>query len=205
MADMDERSRARPLFWVKPEDPEGEPISRELLDAAEAIFSRVVYLTGQMLNDEARAPQVLEAAVYSVWRRMSNQSPGQPITSPEAYLFRAVVRELADIRAKESRLQYGHSTEDLSRLADRGGDDWVKSLERAIDVEVLLSHADRRTRALYEFWSAGDSWKAVAKHMGIANAENARALFRYGIRRAWERLIRRGRSRRPGPEDETDQ
>ncbi len=61
-----------------------------------------------------------------------------------------------------------------------------------IDVEVLLSHADGRTRALYEFWSAGDSWKAVARHLGIARGENARGLFRYGIRKAWERMLSRG-------------
>jgi hypothetical protein len=205
MADMDERKPTRPLFWVNPEDRKGEQISRELLNAAEAIFSRVVYLTGHLLNDEARAPQILERAVHSVWERMQNQSKGEPIVSHEAYLFRAVVRELADIRAKESRLEYGYPTEALGRMGARDEDDWVKTLEREIDVEILLSHADRRTRALYQFWAAGDSWKVVAKHMGIASGENARGLFRYGIRKAWERLLSRGGPKPPEPEDESDQ
>jgi hypothetical protein len=197
---MDERKPTQPLYWVNPEDRNGEPIGKDLLKAAEAIFSRVVYVTGQVLHEEARAPQILEKVVHSVWERMQNQSKGEEIINLEAYLYRSVVRELADLQAKEFRLQYGYPTEALGRIGARDEDAWVTKLNQGIQVEILLSHADQRTRALYEFWSAGDSWKTIARHLGIARGENARGLFRYGIRKAWERML--SRRRRP-PEDES--
>ncbi len=199
MAAMDERKPTQPLFWVNPEDRNGEPIGQDLLNAAEAVFSRVVYVTGQFLHDEARAPQILEKVVHSVWERMQNQSKGEEIVNLEAYVYRSVVRELAGIQLKESRVQYGYPTEALGRMGARDEDAWVTSLNQEIQVEILLSHADGRTRALYQFWSAGDSWKTIAKHLGIARGENARGLFRYGIRKAWERML--SRRRRP-PDDE---
>ncbi len=130
MAAMDERKPTRPLFWVNPEDRKGEPIGHDLLNAAEAIFSRVVYLTGQFLHDEARAPQILEKVVHSVWERMQNQSKGEQIVNLEAYLFRSVVRELAGIHAKEARLQYGYPTEALGQMGARDEDAWVTRLDR---------------------------------------------------------------------------
>jgi len=189
---MGERKPTQPLFWVNPEDRNGEPIDQELLKAAEAIFSRVVHLTGQFLHDEARAPQILEKVVHSVWRRMQNQSKGEKIVNLDSYLFRSVVRELDGIRAKESRLLFGYPGNNLGRIDARDEDAWVTRLEREIDVEILLSHADSRTRALYEVRSAGDSWKSIAREMGIACGENARGLFRYGIRKAWEAMLNRG-------------
>ncbi len=189
---MEDKGPTRPLLWVNPNDKRGEPIPEALIQAAHRIFSRVVYLTNQFLHDEASAPQILEESVHAVWEVIRSKSEDEQILSFEAYLFRAVVRNLGQRRARESRISYGYTLEDLERLS-ASRNDWVPAITVELQVEELLSYANQRTRELYLHQAIGDSWNQTAKEMGISSGDNARKLFRYGIARALERLLGRAR------------
>jgi len=191
---MEEKGPSRPLLWVNPNDRRGEPIDEALIQAAHRIFSRVVYLTGQFLHDEASAPQILEESVHAVWEAIRNKSEGEQIVSLEAYLFRTVVRNLGQRRARESRISYGYALEDLGRMSASRNEDWPSAIVRELEAEELLSYADHRTRELYVHRALGDSWGETAKGMGISSADNARNLFRYGVQKALERILSRKRS-----------
>lgn len=104
---------------------------------------------------------------------------------------------MTDILLKEKKTEYVHCLEELERLAASETDEWVLSFERDLQVEQVLSHMDLREREIFARKSTGDSWSDVAKEMGIENAEKARSLFRYGIRKARERLLER--VKRPKP------
>src|SRR5437868_8535215 len=189
---MNEPRPTRPLFWMDGKDPTGEPIDSALIEAARKIFERVEYLTELQLHDVARAPQILEQSVHDVAAAIRNKTAeDEVVENLEAYLYRAVVRKINDIQARERRIEYVHSLELLERLAARGEDDWVTAFQRDLQLEEILSHLDPRTREIFTRRASGDSWDEVAKAMGISGGDNARSLFRYGVRKARERLLKR--------------
>jgi len=191
---MDEPRPTRPLFWMDEKGPTGEPIDSVLIEAASRIFERVAYLTELQLHDLARAPQVLEQSVYDVAATMRHKTAeDEKVENLEAYLYRAVVRKINDIQARERRIEYVQSLELLERLAAGGRDDWVTAFQRDLQLEETLSHLDPRTREIFTRRASGDSWDEVAKAMGISDGDNARSLFRYGVRKARERLLKRNR------------
>ena len=144
-----------------------------LIEAARKIFERVEYLTELQLHDVARAPQILEQSVHDVAAAIRNKTAeDEVVENLEAYLYRAVVRKINDIQARERRIEYVHSLELLERLAARGEDDWVTAFQRDLQLEEILSHLDPRTREIFTRRASGDSWDEVAKAMGISGGDN---------------------------------
>jgi hypothetical protein len=189
---MDEPKPTRPLFWMDQKDPTGQPIDSALIEAASKIFERVAYLTELQLHDMPRAPEILEQSVHDVAAAIRNKTAEDEVVGNlEAYLYRAVVRKINDIQARQNRIDYVQSLGLLERLALDRGDDWVTAFQRDLQLEEILGHLDSRTREFFARRASGDSWNEIAEAMGISNAANAMSLFRYGLRKARERLLKR--------------
>ena len=81
-----------PPFWMSDKDRKGRSIPQSLLDLAQRVWSRVVYLTERELKDTARAAEILETAVGVVSRVMQRRGPDHRILDPESYLYWAAAR-----------------------------------------------------------------------------------------------------------------
>jgi DNA-directed RNA polymerase specialized sigma24 family protein len=136
------------------------------------------------LGDTALAAEVVEGVVHSAAKAHRDK----PIKNPDSYLLSGVVRRVKKLLARERRIEYRGTLEELEGLKGAWDTSWVAELDNRILVQELMGYMDGETRDLFFKWVRGDEWEEIAGDLGISvNAAQHR--LRYGIDKARERVF----------------
>src|SRR5690606_16455495 len=120
-------------------------------------------------------------------RTIRQKQGGEAVRNIEAYLFWSFVREYAEQKSKELRIQYLGSLEPLESLQSDELD-WVSWVEDEILLEELTSYMDPKTRRMFVLRVFGYSWAEIGRKFEIS-AHNAEVQFSYGLKKARKRLF----------------
>jgi DNA-directed RNA polymerase specialized sigma24 family protein len=136
------------------------------------------------LGDTAVAADIVEGVVHSAAKAHRHK----PIKNPDSYLLSGIVRRVKKLLAREQRVEYRGSLEELEGLKGAWDTNWVAELDNRILVQQLVGFMDRETKDLFLKWVRGDEWEEIAGDLGISvNAAQHR--LRYGLEKARERVL----------------
>jgi hypothetical protein len=109
------------------------------------------------------------------------------------------VRRVKKLLAREQRIEYRGSLEELEGLKGAWDTNWVAELDNRILVQELVGLMDRETRDLFFKRVRGDEWEELAGDLGITvNAAQHR--LRYGLEKAREHVFQpTNRNSKPVP------
>jgi DNA-directed RNA polymerase specialized sigma24 family protein len=187
---MQEQSVSPPL-WISGTDKNGKLVSRDVIEAAHRIWTRVLQHLRYHGHDIAPAAEILESTCHCVSRAIRPKRCGNHIRSLESYLFWAFVRKYNRQMIREGRIQYVESVEAFADRASERDNSWVSALEDEIQFKQLLGLLDTRTRLTLMRRISGDSWAEIGKSLDIS-AHNAEVQFGNGIKKAKSRMLGQG-------------
>jgi DNA-directed RNA polymerase specialized sigma24 family protein len=159
-------------------------VDLRLIEAAHKIWGRARLVVIRYLAEDTEAPEILEAAVDSASRAISNH---QPIQFFEPYLLRSVARESVRRLRKNKRVEYVGNT-DLERLAGAVSGDLDRRLDDAKRIEIFRACLDEQGRTMYDLRVLDFDWRSIAKLTGYADAHSAEVQFRKKFSRALDRF-----------------
>ena len=136
-----------PPLWISETDEHGDRVSREVIDAAHRIWSRVLQYVRHEGQDLAPAAEILESACHCVSKAMRRSLQRNHIRSIDSYLYWAFVRRYNRRMAREARIQYVKSVETFTEGRIEPDQSWVSMLEDEIQFRQFLSFLDPKTRA----------------------------------------------------------
>jgi len=150
--------------WVLNSAPRQTWISRILQTAAEAYWQDARRIVAARVGDESLAAELLEAAVRKTADHFSNSPPAktEEVVARLGQFFRSEVRRKA---RKYKRLVFAGSAINLDRSIGYSG---TISVESKIDLDTMLYDTEPEIRAaLLSRYGNGESWRNIAKRLGI--------------------------------------
>lgn len=180
-----------PPLWISETDEHGDRVSREVIDAAHRIWSRVLQYVRHEGQDLAPAAEILESACHCVSKAMRRSRQRNHIRSIDSYLYWAFVRRYNRRMAREARIQYVKSVETFTEGRIEPDQSWVSMLEDEIQFRQFLSYLDPKTRVVVIRRLRGDSWAEIGQTFEIS-AHNAEVQFANAIKKARSRLFGQG-------------
>ena len=184
-------SASPPPLWISETDEHGNRISREVIEAAHRIWSRVLQYIWHEGQDLAPAAEILESACQCVSRAMRRSRQRNHIHNIDSYLYWAFVRRYSRRMAREARIQYVKSMETFTDGRIQPDHSWVLMLEDEIQFKQLLGYLDPKTRQMLMRRISGDSWAEIGESLGIST-HNSEVQFANGIKKARSRLFGQG-------------
>src|SRR5262249_23799932 len=178
-----------PPFWTPGTDRKGRPVPQVLIEAAQHIWPRVLYLTERELKDKALGAEILDKAVCVVSNIMYRKGPQERILDPESYLYWAAARILYRTVEREKMIQVIDNLEPLTVPKKGRYRDSLTGTRKKLLIHQVMRHMDRRTRRMFVLRVKGYSWAEVGKFFGIT-ANNAAVQYNSGIERARRRILR---------------
>ena len=188
---MQEHLSVSPPLWISGTDENGKLVTREVIQAAHRIWTRVLQHLRYNGQDIAPAAEILESACHCVSRAVRRKRCGNHIRSLDSYLFWAFVRKYNRQMIREGRIQYVESVEVFADRAIERDNSWVSALEDEIQFKQLLGLLDTKTRLILMRRISGDSWAEIGKSLDIS-AHNAEVQFGNGIKKAKSRMLGQG-------------
>jgi DNA-directed RNA polymerase specialized sigma24 family protein len=174
--------RKRNAAEVKRRDP--LEVAGPLAEAAPGTWRAGLAYAERYLGDTALAAEIVEGVVHSAAKAHRHK----PIKNPDSYLLSGIVRRVKKLLAREQRVEYRGSLEELEGLKGAWDTSWVAELDKRILVQELVDLMDTETRDLFFKWVRGDEWEEIAGDLGIS-ANAAQHRLRYGIEKARERVF----------------
>ncbi|MEZ5398723.1 MAG: hypothetical protein R2729_03585 [Bryobacteraceae bacterium] len=184
-----------PPLWISETDEHGNPVSREVIEAAHRIWSRVLQYVRAAGQDLAPAAEILEAACHCVSRAIRRSRQRNHIRSLDSYLYLAFVRKYNRRMVREERIQYVDSVETFVDGRIEPDHSWVSMLEDEIQFKQILSYLDPKIQVMVIRRLRRDSWAEIGQAFGIS-AHNAEVQFANAIKKARSRLLGKGSERR---------
>lgn len=180
-----------PPLWISETDDNGNRVSREVVEAAHRIWSRVLQYIRHEGHDLAPAAEILESACHCVSRAMRRSRQRNHIHNIDSYLYWAFVRKYTRQMAREARIQYVKSMETFTDGRIVPDQSWVAMLEDEIQFKQFLTCLDPTMRVVVIRRLRGDSWAEIGQTFEIS-AHNAEVQFANAIKKARSRLFGRG-------------
>lgn len=180
-----------PPLWISETDDKGNRVSREVVEAAHRIWSRVLQYIRHEGRDLAPAAEILESACHCVSRAMRRSRQRNHIHNIDSYLYWAFVRKYTRQMAREARIQYVKSMETFTDGRIVPDQSWVAMLEDEIQFKQFLTCLDPKMRVVVIRRLRGDSWAEIGQMFEIS-AHNAEVQFANAIKKARSRLFGRG-------------
>jgi len=200
-------SEADPPVWIWQSDQSGTgtAVDTDLLDAARRNWARVRSYAERHQQDSAKAADILEVVLLSLSRaRRAHRKSASPIRNLDSYLYVAFVRRLNRHVARQPKIQFVGSLQDLEALSGTQTRSKPPIVEDELLVRELLRYTNRRTRDMFFLRTSGYSWREVARILRTT-ANSAQVLFNTGIGKARARIMKQKGSARPsGVGDKTD-
>ena len=112
----------------------------------------------------------------------------EAIVHPDAYLFKAILREVGKRLRGNEQVTYVGTLSDLEFVKDSSDAEWAKSLVDHLFIQEFTSAMDDEAREVYFKWAKKDSWEEIAKDLGCS-VQSAKDRLRHGILRAKRRLL----------------
>ncbi len=182
-------SKNDPPFWMPDKDRKGRSIPRSLLDLAQLVWSRVVYLTERELKDTARAAEILETAVGVVSRLMQRRGPNHRILDPESYLYWAEARIVYRIVEREKMVQFIYDLEPVLQAKAGNYRNRMSGTQTQLLIRQIMRYMDARTRRMFLLRVKGFSWEQVGAFVGM-KANHAAVAYNAGVERTRQRILR---------------
>lgn len=182
-----------PPFWMPDKDRKGRSIPQSLLDVAQLVWPRVVYLTERELKDIGGAAEILEKAVCVVSRVMQRRGPDHRILDPESYLYWVAARILYKTVEREKMVQFIHDLEPVLQAKTGSYRDRMSGIQKQLLIRQIMRYMDTRTRGMFLLRVKGYSWEEIGEFLGM-KANNAAVAYNAGVERARQRIL----SCRPG-------
>src|SRR5262245_31773461 len=182
-------SKNDPPFWMPDKDRKGRSIPKSLLDLAQVVWSRVVYLTERELKDTARAAEILETAVGVVSRVMQRRGPDHRILDPESYLYWAAARIVYRTLEREKMVQFIDDLEPVLHAQTGSYRSRMSGTEKQILIRQIMRYMDTRTRGMFLLRVKGFTWEQIGAFAGM-KANPAAVAYNEGVERARHRILR---------------
>ncbi|MGD0326633.1 MAG: hypothetical protein ABSD45_23170, partial [Terriglobia bacterium] len=167
MATMRGDSRANPPVWIWQSEGSGATVEKDLLDAARRNWARLLSYARRYDQDSSIAADILETVLLAISRtRRAHRISGNPIRNLDSYLYVAFVRRLNRQVARQPKIQFVGSLQDLdafSGIHTRGN---PSTVEDELLVRELLNYMTGRSRDMFFLRTNGYSWKEVARFLG---------------------------------------
>ena len=181
---MDQRNGDQTRLWIRDRDSLGNTVDPRLIATAHRIWEWTRLKVVRYLIEDTEAPEILDAAVDSASRAMSN---GQPIKFFESYLMTSVVREAIRRSRRNQRIAYMDST-DLERIATPVFMDLDRQIDDSKRTKRLRACFDELGRKMYDLRVLDYDWKSIARLTGYADAHSAEVQFRKRLDKALGRF-----------------
>lgn len=166
-------------------------MNADLLECARRAWPRVLsYARRQVptqlsINEkDSLAAEVWESVLCSVSRTLGRtRRDRRKILDLESYLIGAFQHRLNRALQKDKRRQRTIELvppHELARRADNDKVDWVRELERDLQIQQIVARMDDWTRATWASRQYGYSWREIAEQSGMTEPQ-AKMRFRYAI------------------------
>lgn len=191
---------ANPPVWIWQSDGSGTAVETDLLDAARRNWARVLSYARRYEQDSSIAADVLEAVLLAISRaRRAHRRLGNPIRNLDSYMYVAFVRRLNRHVARQPKIQFVGSLQDLDAFGGVQTRGSSPTVEDELLVRELLKYMTGHPRDMFFLRTSGYSWKEVARFLGTT-ANSAQVLFNKGIEKARSRIMKLTGSRRRSSE-----
>lgn len=165
--------------------------NQELRECARRAWPRVLSYARRQVpihvstdEKDSLATEVWEGVLCSVSRTLGRTKRArQKIVDLESYLIGAFQHRLNRALKKDKRR---HRTielippAELAKLADTRNIDWVRELERDLQIQQIVARMDDWTRAAWAGRQYGYTWREIAQQSGMTESQ-AKMRFRYAI------------------------
>jgi DNA-directed RNA polymerase specialized sigma24 family protein len=190
---------ADPPVWISKPDGSGAAVETDLLDAARRNWARVLSYAQRYEQDSSVAADILETVLLAISRaRGSRRNSGSPIRNLDSYLYVAFIRRLNRHVAKQPKIEFVGSLQDLDALSGNQTRGSAPTVEDDLLVRELLRYMNQRARHTFLLRTSGYSWKETASFLRTT-ANSAQVLFNKGVGKARGRIMKvKGSRRQPG-------
>ena len=181
---------ANPPVWIWQSEGSGTTVETDLLDAARRNWARVLSYARRYGQDSSIAADILEAVLLAISRaRRASRMLGNPIRNLDSYLYVAFVRRLNRHVARQPKIQFVGSLQDLDAFSGIHTPSSPSTVEDELLVRELLQYMTGGPRDMFFLRTSGYSWKEVARFLGTT-ANSAQVLFNKGIGTARSRIMK---------------
>jgi hypothetical protein len=183
-ASMDQRNGAQTRLWIRDRDSLGNTVDPRLIETAYLVWEQARLRVIRYLVEDTDAPEILDAAVDSASRAMSN---GKPIQFFESYLLTSVAREAIRRSRRNRRIAYMDGA-DLERIAAPVFMDLDGQIDASKRTQRLRACFDELGRAMYDLRVLDYDWRSIARLTGYRDAHSAEVQFRKKLDKALGRF-----------------
>jgi len=197
---MSEDFEADTPVWIWKSGDSGTAVERDLLDAGRRNWPRVRAYAQRYQQDSSVAANLLEAVLRATSRvKRARQKSGKPIRNLDTYVYVAFVRKFKRYMARQPRLQFVGSLQDVDTLHGIRISKSARTVEDEVVAKELLQYMSQRMQdSFYLRTTIGYSWKETARILKTT-ANSAQLLFSQGIAKLRSRILKKkGPGRRPG-------
>lgn len=186
-----------PPFWLRAEGDGSDPIDPVVVNVAKENWPWAFRLAEQDLHDGAYALEIVERTAKEVSKRL--QAKPEISRHLTAYYRTAFTNRMRGIAARNGRIRYEGSPQDLEINYKAAAPDQIKLFEDRMVLGALLPYATETVRRMLQHRLLDYTWKEIAKLFAVTEKQ-AKSRFYYGIRLAHERLAAAQKSRLRGEE-----
>jgi hypothetical protein len=186
---------AVPPFWLSVGE---HGIDQRVLATARDCWSWAFWLIKKQLNDGPRTPEIVEGVAADVSNRLrADAEVGRNLNS---YFRTAMILRVKTLAARDGRLGYEGSAQDLEANHHLCAADWAKVLDDRLALQSLLPFMSHPVRRILHYRQLDYSWKQIGQRLELTEKQ-AKLRFYYGVRNAHQELlamqIRRARGEEP--------
>lgn len=126
-------------------DGSGAAVETDLLDAARRNWARVLSYAQRYEQDSSVAADILETVLLAISRaRGSRRNSGSPIRNLDSYLYVAFIRRLNRYVAKQPKIEFVGSLQNLDALSGNQTRGSAPTVEDDLLVRELLRYMNQR-------------------------------------------------------------
>jgi len=196
---------ADPPVWIWQSEGSGTAVETDLLDAARRNWPRAVSYARRYQQDSSVAADILEKVLLATSRvTRARQKSCNPIRNLDSYLYVAFVRRLNRHVARQPKIEFVGSLQDLDALSSVHTQGSPPTVEDELLVRELLKCMSGQPRDMFFLRTSGYSWKEVARFLGTT-ANSAQVLFNKGVAKVRGRIMKlKDLGKRPDERGEAD-
>lgn len=184
-SDVSTRKRLPP-FWLPTDLPEGTSIDLRVAKVARECWSWTYWLAEDELADGASALEIVQFVALEVSKRL--QAEPDIDRNLAAYYRTAFAHRVHAIAARNGRIRYSGTAQELETGHQPIAPDWLALLTDRMAVHALLPYATDQVRFMLHARMADRSWKEIAEDLAISE-KRAKSRFYYGLNQARQNQI----------------
>lgn len=192
--------KAAPAVWIWPSGS-GTAVEPDVLDVARRNWLRVLFYARSHGEDSSVAANIFESVLLATSRiRRSSEKSRNAIRNIDAYVYVGFVRKFNRYLAKQPKIQFVGSLQDIHTLHGIRTSKDAPTAEDKLLAKELLQQMSQRTRRTFYLRANGYSWKETARFLKTT-ANSAQVLFNKEIGKLRNRVWKtKASEQRPGGE-----